>query len=489
MADVPSEVRYGRVVGRFVLVVADSDDPGNLPEELPLGGTITLTPNVRIMRFPTTDPARLAVISPIVCTLVDGWLTAEGNTEPGVNLVASEQPEGQPSNIQWTATFQFDGLTSTQQPSPVIIEVPPDTEVDLTTIVPVSPDPGTVELVTHEDWADIQEIYQQIQDIIAGGGMIQGADGREVELRASDTAIEWRYSGTTLWASLVMLADLQGPQGLKGDKGDDGEAGPPNSLTIGSVTSTSTPQASITGAAPNQVLNLGLPKGADGSNGNPGADGRQVQLRVSGGYIQWQYVGDPVWSNLVSLSSITGPAGADGTALPALTQAQITTGTDTTKSAITAAVFKAAVTALQQNLTNRVTALEARGKIGLSQSVVNYGPTDSTQVLMPQLTVTVAATGSDLLLELSGHLQCTVANDRLGIIIRRGTATTDPEVGNFVILVPYAGVPSTVILRTKDTPPEGSVTYGVWVYRAGGTGQVTWISASNRPGLLTVEKP
>jgi len=40
---------------------------------------------------------------------------------------------------------------------------------------------------------------------------------------------------------------------------DPGVAGPPNSLTIGTVTTATTASASITGVAPNQVLNLVYP--------------------------------------------------------------------------------------------------------------------------------------------------------------------------------------------------------------------------------------
>jgi len=40
---------------------------------------------------------------------------------------------------------------------------------------------------------------------------------------------------------------------------DPGVAGPPNSLTIGTVTVATTASASITGTAPNQVLNLVYP--------------------------------------------------------------------------------------------------------------------------------------------------------------------------------------------------------------------------------------
>ena len=46
--------------------------------------------------------------------------------------------------------------------------------------------------------------------------------------------------------------------------------GPANTLTIGTVTSGTTANASIVGEAPNQTLNLTLPKGAKGDKGDEG---------------------------------------------------------------------------------------------------------------------------------------------------------------------------------------------------------------------------
>lgn len=60
------------------------------------------------------------------------------------------------------------------------------------------------------------------------------------------------------------LEDLRGPQGIQG------QAGPSNVLTIGSVTSGESAQATITGDSPNQVLNLVLPKGDTGQQGEVG---------------------------------------------------------------------------------------------------------------------------------------------------------------------------------------------------------------------------
>lgn len=63
---------------------------------------------------------------------------------------------------------------------------------------------------------------------------------------------------------------LEGVEGPAGPIGPQGVAGPANTLTIGTVTTLPTGSdatASITGTAPNQVLNLGLPRGLPGDNG------------------------------------------------------------------------------------------------------------------------------------------------------------------------------------------------------------------------------
>ena len=42
------------------------------------------------------------------------------------------------------------------------------------------------------------------------------------------------------------------------------------------------------------------------------ADGREIEMQKSATHVQWRYVGDASWTNLVALSEITGPAGANG---------------------------------------------------------------------------------------------------------------------------------------------------------------------------------
>ncbi|QFG13152.1 minor tail protein [Gordonia phage SteamedHams] len=64
-----------------------------------------------------------------------------------------------------------------------------------------------------------------------------------------------------------------GPGGPQGPASE--VPGPPNVLTIGSVTSGPTPSAEIVGESPEQVLNLVLPKGDKGDTGDVGPQGPQ----------------------------------------------------------------------------------------------------------------------------------------------------------------------------------------------------------------------
>ena len=79
-----------------------------------------------------------------------------------------------------------------------------------------------------------------------------------------------------------------GPQGPQGDPGAQGEPGPANKLSIGTVTTlfpNSTATATITGEAPNQILNLGIPRGAAGQDGQNGQDGQGVPTGGTAGQV------------------------------------------------------------------------------------------------------------------------------------------------------------------------------------------------------------
>ena len=82
-----------------------------------------------------------------------------------------------------------------------------------------------------------------------------GADAREIELQKSETAIQWRYVGDTLWTDLVMLAEITGADGAPGEQGPKGETGEAG------------------------------PEGPQGETGPAGADGKSAyQYAQDGGY-------------------------------------------------------------------------------------------------------------------------------------------------------------------------------------------------------------
>ncbi len=97
--------------------------------------------------------------------------------------------------------------------------------------------------------------------------------------------------GTANWVYAFTLTDLtaikgpqgpagkQGPAGPEGKQGKDGstgpkgDTGPANTLKIGTVTNGDEAGAAITGEAPDQTLNLVLPKGDKGDTGAVGPQG------------------------------------------------------------------------------------------------------------------------------------------------------------------------------------------------------------------------
>ena len=58
-------------------------------------------------------------------------------------------------------------------------------------------------------------------------------------------------------------------------------------------------------------FNITIPTGSSGS-GTTGQDGREIELRKGETHIEWSYVGEDNWKQLVSLEELKGPKGQDG---------------------------------------------------------------------------------------------------------------------------------------------------------------------------------
>lgn len=151
-----------------------------------------------------------------------------------------------------------------------------------------------------------------------------GRDAAEIELRSTDTQVQWRYRGFLQWNDLISIKDLTGPQGergitgftgAKGDKGDQGiqgETGPQGEKgETGETGATGADGQKGEVGATGPIGKTGL-AGTNGTNGKDGKDAREIELQTTATHIQWRYAGSSVWRNLIPLKELIGPQGKPG---------------------------------------------------------------------------------------------------------------------------------------------------------------------------------
>ena len=127
------------------------------------------------------------------------------------------------------------------------------------TVQIIVPGPPLIFKGTLDDIADLPTTGNEISDCYSIDGYLY----------------VWSSQGE--WVNVGQL-----PQGEKGDKGDTGDTGPAG------------------------------PQGNTGPKGDTGDDGREIELQNNGMTVQWRYVGDPDWIDLVDVSELQGPEGPKG---------------------------------------------------------------------------------------------------------------------------------------------------------------------------------
>jgi hypothetical protein len=110
-----------------------------------------------------------------------------------------------------------------------------------------------------ETWTNLYQL-----SLLIGPKGDSGVNGREVSFRVESGHIQWQYDGEETWTNLIEIQTLIGAKGDKGDKGDIGDTG---------------------------------------------ENGREVIFRVDSGHIQWQYVGEETWTNLIENQTLIGAKG------------------------------------------------------------------------------------------------------------------------------------------------------------------------------------
>lgn len=194
MADIQDPLKYGRVVGKFQYVVADSTDTGDAPDILDLRGTVRFTPSYRNVRVTDPDPAKRKIVylDTIEASVRNGVLVDKAGN-PGVSLLANTGATGSvtPYDISWNAEFfleKADGTTLSPQPESTWMSVSPDQTVILSDFLPSKVDTKNVE-VTSIDRSTVleaqgylksmQTLVSQVQTVLDKGEIKgdQGATG------------------------------------------------------------------------------------------------------------------------------------------------------------------------------------------------------------------------------------------------------------------------------------------------------------------------
>lgn len=247
---------YGRVTGRFLAAVGDStDDTDVLPDAVPVSGTVTFTPSAAALLVPsaTPDPATVLPV-PVTCTLDDqGYLSRNGVR--GVWLMATNDVSVNPTG--YTYTVSFTGLNAAGQSvkySDFSISVLSATTQDLSVLAPVTASNGVT--ITRGEKGDAGAGLNLV-------GQVANVTLLPTNLTATDANKSWVSADNGhlyIWTGQAFS--------------DAGQfVGPPITLDVGTVTSGSTPSATVTGSAVSKVLNLVLPQGAPGPAGATGPQG------------------------------------------------------------------------------------------------------------------------------------------------------------------------------------------------------------------------
>jgi hypothetical protein len=334
MADIPSNLSYGTVTGRFLLAYADSSDVGPAPDAVPAQGTVYFTPSPNYIKDVSATPAPVTILpASIECALDSEGYIIGYTGDRGVRLIATDDPQGNPVDWTWSVNFRLTDATGT--PVRTIpdfsFELPGDTTVDLTSASPVPDANGTYYLVGPAGPANSLAIgtvttgaagssasavitgtapSQTLSLTIPRGDQgIQGIQGIQGPIGATGaTGLNWQgtwsaladyvnddavYHNASSWFASgdptvgeepTLLSAHWVPLALQGATGATGATGPANTLTVGTVT-TSAPggdaEVSITGTAPDQTINFVLPQGETGPTGPQGPAGNLENLSAT----------------------------------------------------------------------------------------------------------------------------------------------------------------------------------------------------------------
>lgn len=228
MANIPSNISYGTVTGRFILAYGDTNDSGPEPDAIPAAGAVYFTASPVFIKDTSADPAAVTILPAVVEATLDsdGYICGYGTTR-GVNLVATDDPQGNPVNWTWGVEFRLTDQGGTPVPLPGFsFSLPSGQTVDLTVLSPVPSANGTFYLVGPTGATGAAGPA----NTLTVSGTTTGAAGSSAAVTISGTSPNQSLAFTIPRGDKGDQGDqgiqgIQGIQGVKGDKGDTGDTG------------------------------------------------------------------------------------------------------------------------------------------------------------------------------------------------------------------------------------------------------------------------
>ena len=151
----------------------------------------------------------------------------------------------------------------------------------------------------------------------AGQDGNDGTDGKTAEFQVDGDTLQWRYTGESVWLNLYDLTTLKGADGSDGQDGTDGKDGADGQNGVDGKTvevrkTDSAVQWRYEGEEWQDLVALSDITGPAGQDGSDGIDGKTAEFRVDGEHLQGRYRGESVWLNLYDLTTLKGKDGANG---------------------------------------------------------------------------------------------------------------------------------------------------------------------------------
>lgn len=207
--DLPPELEYGHVVGRFLLAVADSVDADRMPDAaIPTDLKVEFEPKAALMRVGAPNPATV-VKSRIWCTVDSGGRLVDPQTADGVWLVAGQYAVKYGSSSVSIPSHDIEVLASHTEAAPL----------DLTLAMP----PGGP-ILTPSQYAELAARLAAVESGGGSGGAVESVNGQTgaVTLNAADvSALPDTYTPPAAsWGSITGKPSTFTPKAHTHDQGD-----------------------------------------------------------------------------------------------------------------------------------------------------------------------------------------------------------------------------------------------------------------------------